>query len=36
MGKHVEFNPYYEHQNNTGKKPNQVLNQLGLQLSFFF
>ena len=23
IGKHFEFNPYYEHQNNTGKSPNQ-------------
>ena len=36
IGKHVEFNPYYEHQNNTGKSPNQQLNQLGLILSLFF
>jgi hypothetical protein len=36
MGKHVELNPYYEHQNNTGKSPNQQLNQLGLILSLFF
>jgi hypothetical protein len=36
MGKHVQFNPYYEHQNNTGKKPNQQLNQLGLVLSLYF
>jgi hypothetical protein len=36
LGKHVEFNPYYEHQNNTGKSPNQQLNQLGLILSLFF
>lgn len=36
MGKHVEFNPYYEHQNNTGKRPNQQLNQLGLMLSLHF
>jgi hypothetical protein len=36
LGKHVEFNPYYEHQNNTGKKPNQQLNQLGLMLSLYF
>ena len=34
--KHVEFNPYYEHQNNTGKSPNQQYNQLGLMLNFFF
>ena len=36
IGKHVEFNPYYEHQNNTGKSPNQQLNQLGLMLSLYF
>lgn len=36
IGKHLEFNPYYEHQNNTGKSPNQQLNQLGLMLNLFF
>ncbi len=36
IGKHVEFNPYYEHQNVTGKRPNQQLNQLGLALSLYF
>ncbi|HEY6410362.1 MAG TPA: DUF2490 domain-containing protein [Ktedonobacteraceae bacterium] len=36
IGKHVEFDPYYEHQNNTGKAPNQQLNQLGLVLSLYF
>lgn len=36
FGKHVEFNPYYEHQNNTGKGPNQQLNQLGLILNMWF
>ena len=36
MGKHLEFDPYYEHQNNTGKSPNQQLNQLGLVLSAHF
>lgn len=35
FGKHVDFNPYYEHQNNTGKSPNQQLNQLGLILSLW-
>ena len=34
--RHVELNPYYEHQNSTGKSPNQQLNQLGLILSLFF
>jgi hypothetical protein len=36
VGKHVDFNPYYEHQNNTGKSPNQQLNQLGLILNLWF
>jgi hypothetical protein len=36
LGRRVEFNPYYEHQNNTGKKPNQQLNQLGLMLELYF
>ena len=36
VGKHVQFDPYYEHQNNTGKSPNQQLNQLGLVLNLFF
>jgi len=30
------LNPYYEHQNNTGKKPNQQLNQFGLVLDIQF
>ncbi len=34
--KRVEFNPYYEHQNNTGGSPNQQLNQLGLMLNLYF
>ncbi|MGA7463490.1 MAG: DUF2490 domain-containing protein, partial [Candidatus Korobacteraceae bacterium] len=36
FGEHFEFNPYYEHQNNTGKSPNQQLNQLGLALNLWF
>jgi hypothetical protein len=36
IGKHLEFNPYYEHQNNTAKSQNQQLNQLGLMLNLFF
>ena len=36
LGKHLEFDPYYEHQNNTGKSPNQQLNQFGLVLSLYF
>jgi hypothetical protein len=36
VGKHVEFNPYYEHDNNTGKHPNQQVNSAGLAVYFFF
>lgn len=36
ISKHLEFNPYYEHQNNTGKRPNQQLNQLGIVLHIHF
>jgi len=36
IGKHVQFDPYYEHQNNTGKHPNQQLNQFGLVLNLYF
>jgi hypothetical protein len=36
FGKHVGFDPYYEHQNDTGSSPNQVLNQLGLILNLWF
>ncbi len=36
VGKHVEFDPYYEHQNSTGKSPNQQYNQAGLILNLYF
>lgn len=36
VGKHVEFNPYYEHDNNTNKKPNKQVNSVGLAVYFFF
>jgi hypothetical protein len=36
VGKHVEFNPYYEHENNTGKHPNQQTNSIGLALNLYF
>ncbi len=36
IGKHFELNPYYEHQNQTGKSPNQLYNQLGLMLNIFY
>jgi hypothetical protein len=35
-GKHLELDPYYEHQNITGKRPNQQLNQFGLVLSLYY
>ncbi len=37
VGQHVEFNPYYEHANNTGsKKGNTQDNYVGLALYLFF
>ena len=36
IGKNVQIDAYYEHQNNTGKKPNQQLNQAGLTLNLYF
>jgi hypothetical protein len=30
LGKHVELNLYYEHKNDTGKRPNQQNNCVGL------
>ena len=36
VGKHVQFDPYYEHENNTGKSPNQSLNLVGLVLNLHF
>ena len=36
VGKHVQFDPYYEHENNTGKKPNQQVNAAGLILNLYF
>ncbi|HXJ93806.1 MAG TPA: hypothetical protein VMT20_13220 [Terriglobia bacterium] len=35
-GKHAEFDPYYDNQNITGKRPNQQLNQFGLVLDIYF
>jgi len=32
---HLEFDPYYEHQNVTGKRPNHQLNQFGLVLNLY-
>jgi hypothetical protein len=36
VGKHVQFNTYYEHENNTGKRPNQQTYDIGLALYLFF
>jgi hypothetical protein len=36
IGKHVQLDTYYEHQNQTGKKPNKQLNQAGLVLGVYF
>ena len=36
LGKHFEFDPYYEYQNVTNKRPNQQFNQFGLILNMYF
>lgn len=36
VGKHVQFDTYYEHDNNTGKRPNQQVNSAGLALNLYF
>ena len=36
IGKHVEFNAYYEHDNNTGKRPNKQQASIGLALYLYF
>jgi hypothetical protein len=36
LGKHVQLDPYYEHQNNTGKRPNEQVNAGGLILNLYF
>jgi hypothetical protein len=36
VGKHVEFDPYYEHENDTGKHKNTQENYIGLAVYFFF
>src|SRR5664279_2386047 len=36
VGRHVEFNPYYEHENNTGGHKNHPENAVGLALYLFF
>ncbi len=36
VGKHVQFDPYYEHDNNTGKHPNSQDNDIGLKVNLYF
>jgi hypothetical protein len=36
VGKHVQFDPYYQHDNNTGKHPNSQDNDIGLKVNLFF
>lgn len=36
VGKHVEFNTYYQHDNNTNKQPNKQQSSVGLALYLFF
>jgi hypothetical protein len=36
VGKHVQFNTYYEHDNNTGKRPNRQVNSVGLAMNLYF
>ncbi|MGC2282419.1 MAG: DUF2490 domain-containing protein, partial [Candidatus Acidiferrales bacterium] len=36
VSKHVQFDPYYEHENNTGRHPNQQVNAVGLILDLYF
>lgn len=36
VGKHVQFDAYYEHENNTGKAPNQQENNIGLAAHILF
>ncbi|HZR57737.1 MAG TPA: DUF2490 domain-containing protein [Terriglobales bacterium] len=36
VGKHVQFDAYYEHENNTGKSPNRQDNFIGIALHLYF
>ena len=36
VGKHFQFNAYYEHENDTGKSPNHQENYVGLVLNMYF
>lgn len=35
VGKRAEFDPYYEHENDTGKSPNTQKNYIGVQLQIY-
>jgi hypothetical protein len=36
VGKHVQFDAYYEHENNTGKKTNKQDEEIGLSLNLYY
>ena len=36
LGRHLDLDPYYEHDNNTGPRPNQQINAAGLILNLYF
>ncbi|RSL14664.1 hypothetical protein EDE15_0122 [Edaphobacter aggregans] len=36
LRQHVQFNTYYEHENNTGKHPNQPKTAVGMALLSLF
>jgi hypothetical protein len=36
VGKHVQFDSYYQHENNTGKRPNKQDEEVGLALHLYF
>jgi len=36
LGKYVQFDAYYQHENNTGKRPNRQSNFIGLGLHLYF
>jgi hypothetical protein len=36
VGKHVQFNSYFEHENDTGKHPNRQTNSIGVALNLYF
>jgi hypothetical protein len=35
IGKHIQFDPYYEDENNTGKRPNQQKKEIELALLIY-